>query len=68
MAAGKALRSAAREGLRSPSGDWGELKDDPFAAPGKKVSLTFKPDVFTYLNLHRANTYGIRPTVYSIDL
>jgi len=67
-AIGKSLRAAAREGLRSPVGDWGELRDDPFAAPGKKVALVFKPDVFSYLGLHRNNPYGIKTTLFSIDL
>ncbi|CAE7389880.1 unnamed protein product, partial [Symbiodinium natans] len=68
MALGKTLRVAARSGLRSPAGDWGELRDDPFAAPGKKVSLVFKPDVFTRLNLHKKNAYGIKTTLHVLDL
>ncbi|CAK0793096.1 unnamed protein product, partial [Prorocentrum cordatum] len=68
MALGKALRSLARQGLRAPAGDWGELRDDPFATRGKRVALYFKPDVFTYLNIHRKNPYGIRTTLHQIDL
>lgn len=68
MAIGKAFRALARRGLRAPAGEWGELQDDPFAKEGKKVALTFKPDVFSYLNLHRNNPHGIRPSVYSIEL
>ncbi|CAE7776648.1 unnamed protein product, partial [Symbiodinium microadriaticum] len=68
MALGKSLRAAARSGLRSPAGDWGELRDDPFAAPGKKASLVFKPDVFTRLNLHKKNAYGIKTTLHVLDL
>lgn len=37
MSLGKSLRAAARHGLRCYNGDWGELLDDPFAAPGKKA-------------------------------
>ena len=37
MSLGKCLRAAARQGLRCPSGRWGELLDDPFASPGKKA-------------------------------
>eukprot|EP00933_Yihiella_yeosuensis_P047014 TRINITY_DN4263_c3_g1_i1.p1 TRINITY_DN4263_c3_g1~~TRINITY_DN4263_c3_g1_i1.p1 ORF type:complete len:448 (-),score=71.73 TRINITY_DN4263_c3_g1_i1:117-1439(-) len=68
MAVGKCLRAVARNGLRSASGDWGELQDDPFAAPGKKVSLVFKPEVFTRLNLHKNNPYGIKTTLYFLSL
>lgn len=68
MRVGKQLRLAAREGLRCPIGDWGELRDDPFAAPGKKVTLAFKPDVYTHLGIHRNNSHGIRPALYILDL
>ena len=68
MSLGKSLRAAARHGLRSPSGDWGELLDDPFAGPGKKVSLVFKPEVFSKLNLHKNNPLGIKTSLYSLDL
>ncbi len=37
MAAGKAVRVAAKEGLRTIAGDWGELQDDPFAPVSKKA-------------------------------
>ncbi|CAE7744819.1 unnamed protein product, partial [Symbiodinium pilosum] len=68
MSLGKSLRAAARNGLRCVAGDWGELRDDPFAAPGKKVSLVFKPDVFTRLNMHKKNAYGIKTTLHVLDL
>mmetsp|Transcript_127247 Transcript_127247/g.245422 ORF Transcript_127247/g.245422 Transcript_127247/m.245422 type:complete len:667 (-) Transcript_127247:94-2094(-) len=68
MGIGKVLRAAARQGIRAPSGTWGELRDDPFAAPEKKVMLVFKPEVFTVLTLHRNNPYGIKTTLYTIDL
>jgi len=68
MSLGKSLRAAARHGLRCPSGDWGELLDDPFAAPEKKVSLVFKPDVFSRLSLHKNNPYGIKTTLFVLDL
>lgn len=68
MAAGKAVRVAAKEGLRTIAGDWGELQDDPFAPVSKKVALMFKPDVFSYLGIHRNNPYGIKPSLYVLDL
>eukprot|EP00438_Fugacium_kawagutii_P028308 Skav219883 [mRNA] locus=scaffold777:416045:419923:- [translate_table: standard] len=68
MSLGKSLRAAARHGLRCYNGDWGELLDDPFAAPGKKVSLVFKPDVFSRLSLHKNNPYGIKTTLHVLDL
>ena len=43
MSLGKSLRAAARHGLRCYQGDWGELLDDPFAAPGKKARFGFSP-------------------------
>ncbi|CAJ1372473.1 unnamed protein product [Effrenium voratum] len=68
MSLGKCLRAAARQGLCCPSGRWGELLDDPFASPGKKVSLVFKPEVFSRLNLNKKNPYGIKTTLYMLDL
>ena len=68
MTLGKSLRAAARHGLRSCAGDWGELLDDPFAGKGKKVSLVFKPEVFSKLNLHKNNPLGIKTSLYSLDL
>jgi len=68
VATGKSLRAAAREGLRAPAGTWGELCDDPFAAPGKKVSLVFKPDIFSHLGIHRNNPYHIKTSLYVLDL
>lgn len=68
MSLGKSLRAAARHGLRCYQGDWGELLDDPFAARAKKVSLVFKPDVFSRLSLHKNNPYGIKTTLHVLDL
>lgn len=68
MTVGKCLRAVAREGIRAPAGDWGELHDNPFAAKGKKVSLAFKPDVFSHLGIHRNNPYNIKVSLYTIDL
>lgn len=68
MGVGKSLRASAREGLRGPAGDWGELHDDPFSEPKKRPVLVFKPDVFTKLSLHRNNRFGMKISLYSLDL
>lgn len=68
MTVGKCFRSLARAGLRSPAGDWGELKDNPFASDRRKVRLVFKPNIFMRLNLQKNNPFGIKTTVYSLDL
>mmetsp|Transcript_7332 Transcript_7332/g.10742 ORF Transcript_7332/g.10742 Transcript_7332/m.10742 type:complete len:92 (+) Transcript_7332:37-312(+) len=68
MSVGRAFRATARVGLRTRSGNWDEPQDDPFATTGKKVSLIFKPDVFSYLGIHRGNSHNIKPSMYMIDL
>eukprot|EP00929_Paragymnodinium_shiwhaense_P032428 TRINITY_DN17967_c0_g1_i1.p1 TRINITY_DN17967_c0_g1~~TRINITY_DN17967_c0_g1_i1.p1 ORF type:complete len:785 (+),score=165.94 TRINITY_DN17967_c0_g1_i1:149-2503(+) len=68
-AVGQKLSHCARQGLRGPPrGSWGEMQDDPFAAKEKKVQLVFKPDIFGHLGIHRNNPYGLKPSIYSLEL
>ncbi|XP_066990700.1 UPF0696 protein C11orf68 homolog [Macrobrachium rosenbergii] len=42
-----------------------EKLNDSIRNAGVKCTMTYKPDVYTYLGIYRNNKWGIKPTIYS---
>ncbi|XP_064120524.1 UPF0696 protein C11orf68 homolog [Macrobrachium nipponense] len=42
-----------------------EKLDNSIRNAGVKCTMTYKPDIYTYLGIYRNNKWGIKPTIYS---